>query len=421
VALQGTLDTFALPDVLRLLAATKKTGRLRITGARGAGSAWVRDGSVAAVAAEHAPLAVDPGDALFELLRFEEGAFSFEPDEATDADGDHDVEPLLEQAEALLQEWRQIESVVPSLDAWVTLRRTLDAPVTIDTAHWTTLVAVGRGATVASIAAELELAELPVSRAVRDLLAIGVAELQPEAPADARPAPAPVPAISALQPTSQPPLGEVARAAGGLDLPSPITPEPELAPSAWSTDSLLDGEPEPSPDAQGEPESADAQVLSGTSPIDDSPADDLEVDDEPLPVARPIRARRPRGLPIGDERGSGETDRFVPLELPGGLSGSYDSPVAGGDVPPSTPDVDDLAAAFPGLANRTAPVDAPVDEDEIARQLATLSPRAAEAVRAAAEAPTDEEREAAIDEVVASEDQPLNRGLLLKFLSSVKS
>ena len=29
VALQGTLDTFALPDVLRLLAATKKTGRLR--------------------------------------------------------------------------------------------------------------------------------------------------------------------------------------------------------------------------------------------------------------------------------------------------------------------------------------------------------------------------------------------------------
>ena len=32
VALQGTLDTFALPDVLRLLASTQKVGRLRVIG-----------------------------------------------------------------------------------------------------------------------------------------------------------------------------------------------------------------------------------------------------------------------------------------------------------------------------------------------------------------------------------------------------
>ena len=39
VALQGTLETFALPDVLRLLASTNKTGRLRLTGAAGHGFA----------------------------------------------------------------------------------------------------------------------------------------------------------------------------------------------------------------------------------------------------------------------------------------------------------------------------------------------------------------------------------------------
>ena len=55
MALQGTLDTFALPDVLRLLAATRKTGRLRITGDRGTGSAWVDAGAVQAVEAPHAP------------------------------------------------------------------------------------------------------------------------------------------------------------------------------------------------------------------------------------------------------------------------------------------------------------------------------------------------------------------------------
>ena len=41
MALQGTLETFALPDVLRLLASTHKTGRLRLTGAAGSGSLWL--------------------------------------------------------------------------------------------------------------------------------------------------------------------------------------------------------------------------------------------------------------------------------------------------------------------------------------------------------------------------------------------
>ena len=48
MALQGTLDTFALADVLRLLAATTKTGRLQIDGDRGVGSIWLVDGAVVA-------------------------------------------------------------------------------------------------------------------------------------------------------------------------------------------------------------------------------------------------------------------------------------------------------------------------------------------------------------------------------------
>ena len=34
VALQGSIETFALTDVLRLLASTKKSGCLRLTGGR---------------------------------------------------------------------------------------------------------------------------------------------------------------------------------------------------------------------------------------------------------------------------------------------------------------------------------------------------------------------------------------------------
>ena len=57
------------------------------------------------------------------------------------------------------------------------------------------------------------------------------------------------------------------------------------------------------------------------------------------------------------------------------------------------------------------------DPAEVARQLANLSPRAARAVAAAARADTDEEREAALADMDET-DEPLNRGLLMKFLSN---
>ena len=70
-----------------------------------------------------------------------------------------------------------------------------------------------------------------------------------------------------------------------------------------------------------------------------------------------------------------------------------------------------------------APVPAGVEADDInpaemARQLASLSPKAAKAVAAAAKATTEAEREAALAAVEA-EDGSLDRGLLLKFLGSV--
>jgi hypothetical protein len=155
-------------------------------------------------------------------------------------------------------------------------------------------------------------------------------------------------------------------------------------------------------------------------PVLGEPADD----DEALPAARPIRARRPRTTLVASD-GPAEPERFVPLELPGHGPATYDS-----DQPETVEDgaadlaESDLAAAFPGLANRPlsdAADTSEVDDDELARQLATLSPRAAEAVRAAAGAETPEERDAALDGVDVDADQPINRGLLLKFLSSVKS
>ena len=412
MALQGTLDTFALPDVLRLLAATKKTGRLRITSGLGGGSLWVDGGSLSAIEASHAPLAVEPVDALFELLRFEEGSFTFDTDASPEATGGaEDVDELLEAAGAMLAEWRQLEAVVPSLDAWVALRPSLDKPeVTIGQHHWATLVLIGAGASVGQMGERLALPELPVARALRDLAELGLVEISPRAPT-------PTPS----QPSPEP-VGSSADDAGAVPLPS--GPVEEADPSAREADRPTDGAAlgdlapagvilDAGPFLEGAADAADANR------VDDADADYA---DAPLPMARPIRARRARG----SSRPSPEPvaqDRFVPLELPGQGAGAYDpvEPAITDAVDPARDgpaEVDDFAAAFPGLAHRTTASED--TEDDLARQMAALPPEVAEAVRAAAEAATEEERDAVLDEIDDGEAAPLNRGLLLKFLSSVR-
>lgn len=184
MALQGTLDTFALADVLRLLATTAKTGRLRVEGDRGQGSVWLRDGTVMASAAERAIEGAPSEEVLFELLRFEAGAFDFELDELSPhGEQPEDVEVLLRDANALLSEWKDLEKVVPSLDHRVTLVEALPGDdVTIPAEHWPTIVAVGTGRSVDELASALTLGELGVTRKVRDLIELGVVTLGEPSP-----------------------------------------------------------------------------------------------------------------------------------------------------------------------------------------------------------------------------------------------
>jgi hypothetical protein len=313
VALQGTLDTFALPDVLRLLATTKKSGRLHLTGSRGSGSVYVDSGGVVgtdASGARHASTAVE---VLFELLRFGDGSFVFEADRsAPNPTSPVEVEPLLSDAERLLNEWRAIEAVVPSLDSWVALAPELPkGDVVIDSVRWRTIVAIGSGSTVWTIGEALNLGEVPVSRAVKELVEIGLATI------------------------------------GKQD------------------------------DAEAEPATATATATDFSS----------------------------QAFGIG---------------LPDHLSGNGNGKIHRIELEPEAEDTtaaDVLAEALPSSAFADAPPD---EADEVARQLANLSPQAARAVAAAAQATTDEEREAALAQV-PEDEEPINRGLLLKFLSSVRS
>ena len=297
MSLQGTLDTFALPDVLRLLSSTAKTGELSIDGTRGSGRVWLDGGQVVGAEVTTAGRNAAPTVVLFELLRFPDGSFSFHTDvRVSDAGSPVEVEPLLAEAEELLVEWQAIEAVVPSLDAWVDLAADLPRPsVSVAAEQWKLVVAVGGGATVRTLGDAFEQGELAISRSVKSLVEAGLATVTPLAAA--APAPAPAPAAAAA-----------------------VRPEPE-----------------------------------------------------------PEYARQP----------DPQVSKF------------------------SAPELDELAAL----------ADAPVaDAPELARQLAQLGPEAARAVAAAASAETAEERDAALASIEGEVDgEPINRGLLLKFLSSVRS
>jgi hypothetical protein len=206
LALQGTLDTFSLPDVLRLLATTSKTGRLRIEGDRGQGSVWMTDGGIVDADAERAVNGTPTDEVVFELLRFGSGSFAFDgSDTASKSGKPEDVETLLRRANSLLSEWSELEAVVPSLEHQVKLAADLSVDeVTIDADRWKSLVAVAAGCTVGELATSLGLTELGVSRAVRDLVDLGVADVASPSPTTrsarstsraAAPSPGPAPAL----------------------------------------------------------------------------------------------------------------------------------------------------------------------------------------------------------------------------------
>ncbi len=179
MSLQGTLETFSLPDVLQLLSSTKKTGCLRLSGDRGSGSVWVRDGAIVGGEAVGAPHADGAVDVIFELLRFSEGNFEFqdggEPSEGADP---VDVGEVLGSAGSMLDEWKSIAAVVPSARHWVSLASEITGDeVTVSAGNWRALVAVGSGASVEALGDSLAIGEMQVGRLVKELNEQGLVEV----------------------------------------------------------------------------------------------------------------------------------------------------------------------------------------------------------------------------------------------------
>lgn len=272
MSLHGTLETFALPDVLALLAATKKNGELHVVGGATDGRVWFDAGNVVGTAVG---ASVGFVDAVFELLRLESGKFSFDADKAAPSPSEPEpIQPLLDEAQSRLTEWRSIEAVVPSLGHGVRLLPEVnEGPVTVTGDQWRALVGVATSPTVGSVVERLGLGEFETCRTLKGLVDAGLVTVEERAAAPAPPPPqapvqaeAPAPASAPVEveaPPAKPRIQALTStpAATAAELESTLEPVP-------APEQPLAKKAKPEPQDQGEADELVRQVaaLEATQP-----------------------------------------------------------------------------------------------------------------------------------------------------------
>lgn len=374
MSLHGTLETFALPDVMALLAATKKTGELRVVGGRLDGRVHLDGGQVVSAEVGRADSLVD---AVFELLRLTTGKFSFDADKPPTSAGEPaDVEPLLLEAQARLAEWRDIETVVPSLEAGVHLVGTLADPhVTLASEQWRLVVAVAGARTVQDVADRLELGDYAVSKALKDLVDTGVVEMGPAPTPAAAPEDTAAPEDSAAEPAA-----DADAEAEEADVDAEAEAEAPAVEPAVTISPLTSTPGGPAPPGE-EPPTPKGKKVPGKA---DEKPEPVKAEKAPNPE-KPERADEDKAEPVSAAQAKQLVSQLAALSAE--------------SKPKAKAKVEDKAGEG---------ADAPEDTAE-----STAKP-AAKPAPAKAEEPGDE---AASTE---GGEEPLNRGLLLKFLSSVR-
>lgn len=408
MSLNGTIETFALPDVLALLSATKKTGELKVSGGRGDARVWLDNGEM--IGAD-VPRATTFVDALFEMLRLTSGEFAFENDRLpASPSGPMAVEPLLAEAQSRLGEWKSIEAVVPSLACAVTLAAEVSgAQVSITAEQWRTLVAVAMNPDVEGVIGALGLGEFDSCRMLKDLVQIGLVAVDDAPPAQARaaaqaPAAEPGPAVEEADsehhsfqapvraPSAfKPPVSD--RAA--LQPPSPSTVPPRrVSGSTLVAAARSQGSGEDEPQAPRRSSAASTQPEADTG-VASRPAASTQPETGTDAGVRPAAARASKPMAAAEASKS-----------PANAKAPTPEPEQDG----AAPDAAELVHQLAQLQN-----DAPPPPR---RPAAGAPARAGASSASPANPETDDE---APHDDPAKVEEPLNRGLLLKFLNSVRS
>jgi len=408
--LKGTLDDFTLPDVFRLMSFTRKTGKLDVVRSAGAGKVFFREGEVyyaessisreplgqklikarvlsegqlmraldehaasgrrvGEVLVEHgavteeqlqAAVAEQVQDAVFDLLRWDLGEFTWQPGVVADVEVPIAVsgENLIMEASRRLDELEVIARKIPSERAVLAMAATPPegaVEINITPEEWRMLVLVNGVRTVHEIAAMVGKDDFSVMRSLYGLVSAGLVEVADEGidaevgAADAEPE---IDAAADAEPIVDEPVVETATIA---------------APVAEEDDAEVAVAEAPAPEAEVATEGAAAEVV-----LDDvvDPYPFAAVIDEPSSFDAGVVGLDVDAAPAGLEPFSFEGDEDLVAASPNGTA-SDEPMLVGAAEPDVQEDVDPLVPGdedVPPYANWPDPVsvetfDAPTPSD----------------------------------------------------------
>lgn len=269
--LSGSLEPFALIDVLHLVSASKVSGRLQVTRPGLTGVFLLRSGNVVGVAPEGAEPADESGSIglALELLDATGGEFMLQPGASGTGPIHLEVDELLERVAKRRTEWDEVARALGSLDA--TLRLAAEAgseTVTVSAGEWRLLALLATDARSAREVArevarsrggdDLEIAGTLASLTQRGLLekveptlaaAAAKAMAAPQRGPGPQPAPAKEPAMPRDAPAKAPAAAEVAPAAAAPakheGAPATDAGEPDTDPARLLRELMQDESPQP--------------------------------------------------------------------------------------------------------------------------------------------------------------------------------
>ena len=184
MSLQGTLDTFSLPEILELVEKSRKTGALEVRDPQSRGVLYFAGGRFSAAEAGELCGPVESAEELearlidvcFALFRVETGLFEFENDRFPPwpVRGGSEVAPIVEQVQQLRRDWLAIEAVLPSLDCRPDVVDDLDGDrVVLNKAGFRVLRVVDGNRNVREIARAVGRSVLEVCKVLKDLVEAG--------------------------------------------------------------------------------------------------------------------------------------------------------------------------------------------------------------------------------------------------------
>jgi Domain of unknown function (DUF4388) len=190
--LQGTFETLALAELLGLLSQSRKTGALWLDAGHASAVLYVVDGRCCAALSTDAsePIADAPSllvrlvDLTFAVARAEDGSFRFGVDDPPWTCPDTvDLEVVNDELARLLEEWREIQAVVPSLECRIRLAEELGVgEIAVDRERWRLLTAIDGRRNVRDLVRRTNRPVLDVCHAIVALVDAGaVTVVQPPA------------------------------------------------------------------------------------------------------------------------------------------------------------------------------------------------------------------------------------------------